>query len=303
MGIEQIKTGSISKLDIFAGRMILGVIALVLLTLNSVNPSNFTAVYVPVFILSFIFFILAVFASTDRGAKILPFAAYGFGDLKKNFIVLVGVGLIFGAILVSGTLSSKSILEVSVPKLGVSDPAQNVFLAAFIVPFIEEGTTAMTVLPSIANVIAQGGLGFMLATVGVLSFFWFSGYNFISFIILLSLAYILRNNKTNNLYLIAIIAILIDAAFFTVLNTHVYPLDTAADKLMRVFMYRLVGDTLVVYFASIVPVILAHSINNAVAVSYVNGIWVVSPVIAIMPVVAIIALFYFANDIKKIVPF
>lgn len=303
MGIEQIKTGSISKLDIFAGSMILGVIALVLLTLNSVNPSNFTAVYVPVFILSFIFFILAVFASTDRGAKILPFAAYGFGDLKKNFIVLVGVGLIFGAILVSGTLSSKSILEVSVPKLGVSDPAQNVFLAAFIVPFIEEGTTAMTVLPSIANVIAQGGLGFMLATVGVLSFFWFSGYNFISFIILLSLAYILRNNKTNNLYLIAIIAILIDAAFFTVLHTHVYPLDTAADKLMRVFMYRLVGDTLVVYFASIVPVILAHSINNAVAVSYVNGIWVVSPVIAIMPVVAIIALFYFANDIKKIVPF
>lgn len=308
--IRQAITGNLTQKDIFFWTFILLGIAYVLVTLNTVSPSSFTSVYVIVFIIAFIGYMGAVLATYVPAIKALPIASIGLGNLNEkryfrieNFYLFAIIGIMFGIFLVINVLIPNSVVAVTVPNLGVKDALQNSFLSSFLVPITEEMTTASIILPSLSNMIAQGGLMVLFLFAGSISFFWFAGYNLFSAIVLIVLGFVLGKYEVKAKYLIIALAILGDGLFFTVLHTNVYNISTDPTnwgRLAKVLTYRVIADIIVVATASIIPTIIAHSINNAVSISFVGGTWTMSPVIAFAPVVVLFLIFYAIKESGKI---
>ena len=306
MSLEHLTKGHVTNRDAFLWTFVLIVIGIVLIVMNTVSNSTWSSVYSFIFVFAFIVWLAYNMIAKVASLKILPIAAIGLGDLSgrnstlnvENWIVFTGLGVVFGLLLVMGIFfpTLQVAFQIATPALGVADPIQNVFLSGLVVPIVEESTTAMLFLPTMANVLLAGGVSVLFVVSGIFSFFFAAGYNILATLVFLLLAFIFQrvpNFFRGQIIAIAVVAVLADAAYFTTLHGNVY--GKQVGNLAFTFIYRIIADVLVIVTGSIVPSLLSHSINNSVAVGIASG---VPPIITIAPPLILIGLVYLIRSVN-----
>lgn len=277
MSAESIIRGNFTKFDSFYLFLIF-VMGGLLLWYNTNSPSSYTAAYVPFLFFNLLLVLFALAAQKIPDLKSLPFAFLGFGELDqpvfgkfKRSDVALAAGTLFGLFLAFQNILGLNLFQLAAPTLAITDPTANLFMSSIGVAILEESATVATVMPSLANFIAQAGLAGALATTSILTYFFFAGFATIASVGLLLLAFYLRAAKIKNAAIILGIAIFLDGCWFALLHLNAYSSYGAGSPdyirtLLFAFVFRVIADIMNVSLMSVVPSITAHIINNAVAV-------------------------------------